>query len=76
MKKKNRKFSAITENQLETLESFLDFLRSLGVFRAYYLDSRRYMDTVTSHKLGITDSQWCDLYDVEEILIANADGDE
>lgn len=73
---KRRKLSAITENQLETMQYFFDFLKDIGVFKAYYIDTRRYMDTVTTHAMGVTDAMWTNLYEVEEIMIANSDGPE
>lgn len=71
--RKTRKLSSINEDQLETLGSVLELLKSLSVVGDYHIISKRYYDTITSYRSsspGLSvDSSWCSLYEVEKIVL-------
>lgn len=70
-----RKLGSMSEDQLETLEYLLGFLKSLSVISEYHILSRSFHDTVTTYHRASSalsvNSQWCSLYDVEGIIIVD-----
>ena len=68
---RKRKLSALNEDQLDTLEDLLTFLKKLRVFQDYYVNSKRYYDTVTTFTKNSAVSQWANLYDVEGIVVVD-----
>lgn len=73
-KTQKRKLSSVNENQLETLEDFLVFLKNLGVLADHHVVCRLYRAPITTYLNGTVDSQWCSLYEIEEIVIVEANG--